>query len=90
LAAGPANSCLNFVMDRVYPRNVKQVGVKLVIAIGQKKYAVLGTLDEHDPRQVVCCLQPLVEAFDIELSVIETDLIHHPAEQAEVYYPSPV
>jgi DNA-directed RNA polymerase subunit RPC12/RpoP len=59
-----------FTIDKKYiPRVSSKFGVVVAVEVGSGRYAILGTLNEHNPRTVRSWLAPLVQ--DAEVKVIE-------------------
>ena len=63
-----------FTIDKRYIHRISATfGVVLAVDIGDGRYAILGTLNEHDPRSIQYWLQPLVRDADIEIFQLATE-----------------
>lgn len=65
-----------YTIDQEYMHGISsRFGVVLVLDAGQGKQVVLGTLDEHNPRQVKKWLEQLTQDIDFQLSIVNTDFL---------------
>ncbi len=75
----PSNA-RKYSLDREYLHGVSsRLGVVVVLDAGQDKRAVLGTLDEFNPRQVKKWLETLTNDFDFRVTIVSTDILSPPA-----------
>lgn len=65
-----------YTIDQEYMHGISsRLGVVLVLDAGRGKQVVLGTLDEHNPRQVKKWLEQLTQDVDFQLSIVNTDFL---------------
>lgn len=65
-----------YTLDRYFIKNVsKKLGVVLAVELEVGKSAILGTLDEFNPKAVKKWLEPMVKDIDIDISLAKTDLL---------------
>jgi DNA-directed RNA polymerase subunit RPC12/RpoP len=62
-----------YSLERIFPHNQPPgYGVKVAIDLGPGKVFVLGTLDEHNPREVRSWLKPLADHMELEVAIMGT------------------
>lgn len=70
-----------YTIDQNYIHRISsQLGVVIAVEIGGGQYAILGTLNEFDPRSVQSWLDPLIRDAEIEVLLLETgklDLLYN-------------
>ena len=67
----------DYLIDKRYIHQVSSnFGVVLAVDIGTNVFAVVGTLDEFNPRKVIAYLKPLTEDVDIEIVQLETGVLN--------------
>jgi len=76
-----------FLVDKEFIPNVSpKFGVVVVVDLGQGKRAVLGTLNEHNPFEVLSWMKPYAKDVDIEIRLIGTGYLNEvPSDLAEVH-----
>jgi hypothetical protein len=63
-----------FTIDQKYIHRISSnFGVVVAVDLGNGRYAILGTLNEHNPRSVQAWLSPLVQDADVEVLKLGTD-----------------
>lgn len=69
-----------YVLDREYMHGISsRFGVVVVLDAGGDKRAILGTLDEYNPRIVKKWLEALTNDFDFKVTIVSTDFLSPPA-----------
>jgi len=67
-----------FTIDPDYFHKIStRIGVAIALDLGQDRCAVLGTLDEHNPRVVKSWLESLISNMNVEISVLKTGSLDH-------------
>ena len=65
-----------FTIDQQYIHRISSnFGVVVAIDLGNRRYAILGTLNEHNPRSVQAWLKPLVQDTDVQILNLGTDTL---------------
>lgn len=63
-----------FTIDQQYIHRISSnFGVVVAIDLGNQRYGILGTLNEHNPRSVQAWLKPLVKDTDVQIINLGTD-----------------
>ncbi len=74
------NHVQRFKIDKNYIHRISPTfGIVVAVDFGVKKYTILGTLNEHNPKTVLDWLQPLVDDASIQIMQLGTgklDLFH--------------
>lgn len=74
------NHIQRFKIDKQYIHRISpKFGIVVAVDFGVKKYTILGTLNEHNPKAVLDWLRPLIEDTAIQVMQLGTgklDLLH--------------
>ncbi|HVP20414.1 MAG TPA: hypothetical protein VMS73_00985 [Anaerolineaceae bacterium] len=67
-----------YLIDKLFVKNRSRgVGTTIVLDLGEGKTAVLGKIDEVDPRKVFHWLEPFIKDLDIQAELHGTDMLDH-------------
>jgi transposase-like protein len=73
-----------YSIDKVYIHRVSsKLGVVVAVELKSGRFAILGTLNEHDPRKVRSWLSPLVKDAEVDVIQLHTGIlekIHLPTD----------
>lgn len=73
------SSTRKYSLDHEYLHGISsRFGVVVVLDAGGDKRAVLGTLDEFNPRQVKKWLEAITSDFDFKVTIVSTDILSPP------------
>jgi len=65
-----------YSIDKVYIHRVSsKLGVVVAVELKNDRYAILGTLNEHDPRKVRSWLSPMVRDAEVEVIQVHTGVL---------------
>ena len=74
------NHVQHFKIDKNYIHRISpKFGIVIAVDFGERKYTILGTLNEHNPGAVLDWLQPIIEDTNIQVLKLGTgklDLLH--------------
>jgi transposase-like protein len=66
----------DYLIDKRYIHQVSSnFGVVLAVDIGTNVFAIVGTLDEFNPRKVIAYLKPLTAGVDIDIVQLDTSAL---------------
>lgn len=70
-----------FTIDQQYIHRISSnFGVVIAVDLGNQRYAILGTLNEHNPRSIQVWLKPLVKDTDVQILNLGTDKLYRLVE----------
>jgi hypothetical protein len=70
-----------YTLDSDYIEGIStRLGVVVVLDAGHGKHAVLGTLDEYNPRQVKNWLEQLTRDIGFQVTIVGTDYLSSPSQ----------
>jgi transposase-like protein len=70
-----------YTLDRDYIEGISsRLGVVIVLDAGEGKHAVLGTLDEFNPRPVKKWLEQLTRDIGFQVTIVGTDFLSSPSQ----------
>ena len=66
-----------YSLDKDFVQHISpKLGVVILVDLGNEHYEVLGTVDEFNPREVKDWLEPLLVGTDIQVSCLDTGILH--------------
>jgi hypothetical protein len=65
-----------YLIDKLFLKNKSRgIGTSIVIDLGQGRTAVLGKIDEPNPRVLVSWIEPFIKNLDIEVLLLGTGVL---------------
>ena len=72
-----SNTLGRYTLDRYFlPGISKKLGVVLALDLGTGRSAILGTLNEYDPRRVIAWLKPQLRELNIQVELVATSMLN--------------
>lgn len=74
----PSKNGKKYAIDRSYIHRVRtKIGVVVALEVADGAAAVLGTLDEFNPKLVKSWMESIIQGVDIDVSVLDTGTLDH-------------